>query len=385
MDLSRRAAPRRPPPPIDVSKARPLSTANITTSITRTGALRPSSHRESLSQRSRKDSRAFSITSDQARSHPDDSGSQPTRAPRKSWAYSRRSAHQHLAEPEVHSPVPRYYQDAEARLRLKEYLGSPKGFEDVLEHGYPPTFAEASTQAGQAPKIGALSPHHSRSSITRTTATANNDAPKFLRSDIISWFDNEDEGEDSDGNGENGEDTATIGARSALSEFDIDDYLEDQAERSSVEIGSPVTPRANEIAGPVRPASTRPASHRPPAAATRQGPSKGRPSASLCFDRPSDYSTPISPVSPAWPGARDMTLHMTLTRPELRGPAEQPYRGSAVSPPAQDGPTYRSTPTGKNASLIRQDAGYSAGHEPQRSRGRSRSIWKKMSLVGSRK
>lgn len=156
-----------------------------------------------------------------------------------------------------------YYQDPEARNKLRQYLASPQKFDEAVEFGFP------SNSAPTSPEFDHFKSHF--------RSTSNNDAQTFLRDDVISFIDRYDE--DSEG------------------------------ESSDAESESPVTPAdANDdvfryAAGTHSLFSSLDSSDLPP----------------LDF-KFRQCSLPQDPMA-----NREMTLRMTLTRPDLRAPEEELY------------------------------------------------------------
>lgn len=156
-----------------------------------------------------------------------------------------------------------YYQDPEARNKLRQYLASPQKFDEAVEFGFPSNSSPASPEFD-----------HVRSHFR---STSNNDAQTFLRDDVISFIDRYDE--DSD------------------------------AGSSDTDSESPVTPADanddvfNSTAGTHSLFSSLDSNDLPP----------------LDF-KFRQYSLPQDPMA-----NREMTLRMTLTRPDLRAPEEELY------------------------------------------------------------
>lgn len=265
------------------------------------------------------------------------------RPSRKSWANTRRAAARSSTDTitlQVSQAPLQYYQDPSTRLKLREYLGSPRGFDEALQHGFPSAMPTPDQDYGRA-SISTRATAQPRSSLASHRGGIN-DAQKFLRNEVLSWLDNSDDEEEED------VDEATEENRDDISErkvvfvpteesddaegFDIDNYLEhDQDDGSSPELASPITPHTADFIPLSRPKSARYTPHPLPAASMPISPRSPPPIqgdwplVNRVHDYPGAYSTPVSPSTPAWPAAREMTIRMTLTRPELRASDEQIY------------------------------------------------------------
>jgi hypothetical protein len=180
-----------------------------------------------------------------------------------------------------------HYQDPEARLKLRVYLASPQKFDEAIEFGFPsadvlssipaPTFAKDSHRAvsqGQpGPKVSQDSP-------------------------LVHTFLDIDDDDDDIITGTNGNET------------DDDDNLTMSSDQQSVaDPDSPKTPQPGEKASAgavaIRPVRVSSEAH-------------GGYLAQL--SKPSDGGYAQFPAS-----SRDMTLRMTLTRPDLRASEDQIY------------------------------------------------------------
>ncbi|RMZ66981.1 mucin [Pyrenophora seminiperda CCB06] len=177
----------------------------------------------------------------------------------------------HTPIPPVFDPEATYYQDPEARKKLRMYLASPQKFDEAIEFGFP------STSGSEG-----VTPHYQLPQITSHARKFSRDMHTFLRDGHLSFFDtsNENQGLESD-----------------------DDSVAD--------VNSPATPSSTNLSFRLhsRQFSTRKHSVESP--------------------------TP-SPVSVHGQLNREMTLRMTLTRPDLRADEDQLYgwQTSSSSPPS---------------------------------------------------
>lgn len=182
----------------------------------------------------------------------------------------RRSSH--TPTPPVYDPEATHYRDPEARKKLRTYLASPQKFDEAIEFGFPSTAGEDS-----------VTPHFQLPPIRSHSRKFSRDMQTFLRDGKLSFFEDKDIGNDNQGL-ESDEDS-------------VPDMLE-----------SPTTPSST---GHSFRSHARQISH-----------------SKLCNDD--------SPLSPLHPSAghlnREMTLRMTLTRPDLRADDDQLYGWQATSP-----------------------------------------------------
>lgn len=189
-----------------------------------------------------------------------------------------RSSHTPTPTPPVFDPEATHYRDPEARKKLRTYLASPQKFDEAIEFGFPSTATDDS-----------VTPHYQLPPITNHSRKFSRDMQTFLRDGKLSFF--EDIGTDNQG-------------------------LE--SDRDSVpDMESPTTPSSTGQSFRVH---------------SRQV------SQSKFFT--SDESSPLSPLHPgAGHMHREMTLRMTLTRPDLRADDDQLYGWQASSPkPVRDDP-----------------------------------------------
>ena len=162
-----------------------------------------------------------------------------------------------------------YYQDPEARLKLRVYLASPSKFDEALEFGFPSLESRENLQE--------RGPFYSRDHFTEPPPQT------FYDSETPSFFDN----------------------------------LESESDAESLPEDSPNTPSDTMFRNTHRLPTSKPVSsdtERPVAFASK---TRG------------EYIKPADPYSLA--GDREMTLRMTLTRPELRA-SESLLYGTADDP-----------------------------------------------------
>jgi hypothetical protein len=167
----------------------------------------------------------------------------------------------HTPTPPVFDPEATHYRDPEARKKLRTYLSSPQKFDEAIEFGFPSTAGNDS-----------VTPHYQLPPIASHSRKFSRDMQTFLRDGKLSFFEdlsNDNQGLESD-------------------------------EDSVPDMESPTTPSSTGHSFRVH---SRQISH-----------------SKLSTDDPS---------SPLYPGAghfnREMTLRMTLTRPDLRADDDQLY------------------------------------------------------------
>ncbi|KAF2013140.1 hypothetical protein BU24DRAFT_463962 [Aaosphaeria arxii CBS 175.79] len=197
----------------------------------------------------------------------------------------RRSSH--AAAAPVFDPEATHYRDPEARKKLRMFLASPQKFDEAVEFGFPATAGNIVPQPSyQLPPIATDAQHFSR------------DFQTFLRDDKMSFLDNEEDsdlGEDEEGPG------MVANGRSDSPKRTTENHTPDSDGDSLEDFDSPITPSS---IGPSFRVHTR-----------------GSPSHFSSLD-----STDLSPMH-LMNGRinREMTLRMTLTRPDLRADEEQLY------------------------------------------------------------
>ena len=205
----------------------------------------------------------------------------------------------------------KYYQDPEARLKLRVYLASPQNFDEAIEFGFP------SMEDTEDRVL-------SRPSLSRAHKTA--PCTTFLHDDMPSLFD-------------------------ALDDDDA------ESTTSLPERGAPYTPIDRVFKHETMLLS--------PSAAN-----SSRSSATL-FPRPTVRHNTSEPFAHLLAGSREMTLRMTLTRPELRADEKALYANTTGDDPLA---LEHLPPTKKEADIWDQ---------LPKERGTFKRIWKKMSGKGS--
>ena len=191
----------------------------------------------------------------------------------------------------------KYYQDPEARLKLRVYLASPQKFDEAIEFGFPSLDSKENVPSSRP----SLSKRHHTDSILHT----------FFNDDDPSIFNALDDGDDP----------------------------------SSPETDQPKTPSSAAFKYPYRLPPSNPKS----------------------FDSDNSCST-FDPYGNVLTGTREMTLRMTLTRPDLRKDDPPLYNVDSDPLALQDLPPI------KNSSDI---------WESQPKDGIVKKLWHKMSRKGS--
>jgi hypothetical protein len=182
----------------------------------------------------------------------------------------------HAPAPPVFDPEATHYRDPEARKKLRTYLASPQKFDEAIEFGFPSN-----------PDDDSITPHYQLPPITSHSRKFSRDMQTFLRDGKLSFF----------------EDIRT-------------DNQGLESDRDSVpDMESPTTPSST-------------------------GHSFRLHSRQISHSKFSSEDTPLSPLHPAGGNLnREMTLRMTLTRPDLRADDDQLYGWQASSPkPIKDDP-----------------------------------------------
>lgn len=202
-------------------------------------------------------------------------------------------------------PAAQYYQDPEARLKLRVYLASPQKFDEAIEFGFP---SMPTTTSSRRPSLSKYA--------SPLTATMTN--------------------------------TSNTGRQTFLSDADDDDaplYKEleliskDQSSVSTTEISSPNTPLDGDHQPFGRTISNTHPLYRLPLSSNPTSPSD------MPTNRPHVWHTVSEPpYAHGWAGDREMTLKMTLTRPDLREVDEMPTGPKVAEPlnwdelpPAEEG------------------------------------------------
>lgn len=172
----------------------------------------------------------------------------------------------------IFDPEAKHYMDPEARAKLRLYLASPQKFDEVLEFGFPSTSAELPSTPPESHPRHKLAPRQ-----------VNHDVLTFLQGDPVSFLDDAPEYTKYDSS-DSDEDTSTIG--------DGD---------------SPVTPRdGQDVSRYIR----------------RLPSSNGSSLDNTSFPLPCGRQTRYAE---AMAGNREMTLRVTLTRPDLRAADDELY------------------------------------------------------------
>jgi hypothetical protein len=174
-------------------------------------------------------------------------------------------APKHLPNDSISSidPNATHYQDPEARLKLRVYLASPQKFDEAIEFGFPSMdgMADGTDKENKAPK------RVSRDITGRKSHTTDRAQSSFLNDDTTSLFDDD---------------------------------------ASMVDPESPLTPLGIDLG--LRPRGVSP---------TYVKSGKTSPDFSHLVSKPTLVKQPES-YAQAMAGSREMTLRMTLTRPDLR-------------------------------------------------------------------
>ncbi|KAI9809075.1 MAG: hypothetical protein M1825_002364 [Sarcosagium campestre] len=162
-------------------------------------------------------------------------------------------------------PEAKYYQDPEARLKLRVYLASPQKFDEAIEFGFPSTYSAMSGAVSSQYPSSPRSPQspHSPRRPTLDSARSELEAQTFL------------------------DDNASM--------------LEEADDTSVGDIDLPLTPCESE-----------------PTLRPEQFPSVPGPVFSRQSSEHSSRLRLADSYAHAWAGSREMTLRMTLTRPDLR-------------------------------------------------------------------
>lgn len=182
-------------------------------------------------------------------------------------------------------PEAKYYQDPEARMKLRLYLASPQKFDEAIEFGFPATSGPTNVTSMDTARP------------TTDSRKISHDVQTFLKDDKVSFLeDNDEEGEP-----------------------DTDD-------ESMGELDSPITP--SDPAIPFRYNTTR-----FPSSNFSSLDSAGLPSMHPMHGRSKTQDL----YAQAMTGNREMTLRMTLTRPDLRADEDllygwQGHRGGKDDP-----------------------------------------------------
>lgn len=167
--------------------------------------------------------------------------------------------HTHRRSIPVIDPAAKHYRDPEARLKLRVYLASPQKFDEAIEFGFPSLENKENSSPSRVKSAGDGRRNHYNATSTHT----------FLNDDGGSLW------EDDRG--------------------DVD-------EASIPDLDAPETPSDAAF----KPIHRLPSSWKP------------NPTDSSCHVRPQTTPKASDPYAQALTGSREMTLRMTLTRPDLR-------------------------------------------------------------------
>lgn len=206
----------------------------------------------------------------------------------------------------------KYYQDPKARLKLRVYLASPQNFDEAIEFGFP------SMEDTEYRPL-------SRPSLSRAHKTA--PCKTFLHDDIPSLFDALDDDDDA-------ESTTSLPERDA-----------------------PYTPMDSVF--------NHDAALLSPSVATSSG------SSSTLFPKSTVRHHTSEPFAQLLAGSREMTLRMTLTRPDLRADEKALYANTTGDDPLA---LEHLPPTKKEADIWDQ---------LPKERGTLKKFWKRVSGKGS--
>jgi hypothetical protein len=194
-------------------------------------------------------------------------------------------APKHVANESVSSidPNATHYQDPEARLKLRVYLASPQKFDEAIEFGFPSINGVADGDKENKP------PKRMSKDLARVKKSFSTEK-SFLNDDNASLFEDD------------------------VSMNDPD---------------SPITPMYTEMG--LRPQA------RPLTTPVTRGSKTSSDFTHLGINKPTLVKQPES-YAQAMAGSREMTLRMTLTRPDLRADETQIYGWQATKSPLRDTP-----------------------------------------------
>ncbi|MCJ1355860.1 MAG: hypothetical protein MMC33_005852 [Icmadophila ericetorum] len=210
-------------------------------------------------------------------------------------------------------PAAQYYQDPEARLKLRVYLASPQKFDEAIEFGFP---SMPTTTSSRRPSLSKYA-----SPLTTTMTNISNTGRQTFLSDAD-------------------DDDAPL-----YKELEL--ISKDQSSVSTTELPSPQTPLDGDHQPFGRTISNIHPLHRLPLASNPVSPED----MPMPTKRPHVWHT-ISepPYAYGWAGDREMTLKMTLTRPDLREVEEMPTGPKVADPlnwdelpPAEEGDIWTKT------------------------------------------
>jgi hypothetical protein len=192
-------------------------------------------------------------------------------------------APKHVANESVSSidPNAAHYQDPEARLKLRVYLASPQKFDEAIEFGFPSINGAADGDKENKP------PKRASKDLAMVKKSFSTEK-SFLNDDNASLFEDD------------------------VSMNDPD---------------SPITPLCAEVGFRPQP--------RVSMTPVTRGSKTSSDSTHLCISKPTLVKQPES-YAQAMAGNREMTLRMTLTRPDLRADETQIYGWQATKSPLRD-------------------------------------------------
>lgn len=181
-------------------------------------------------------------------------------------------------------PGAAHYQDPEARLKLRVYLASPQKFDEAIEFGFP-----AADAVDTPPRV-----QHRRTVLRKRQSRRHLDDDTDTMHTFLDDGDDDDEDEDEDRDADADEEY----------EDDLSQYDDDDASSIS-DLDSPKTPQLGGLTPP-------PGHHRP----TRVSTDPLHQAAVRGIKPQMPVNDSLYAAIPA--SSREMTLRMTLTRPDLR-------------------------------------------------------------------
>jgi hypothetical protein len=208
----------------------------------------------------------------------------------------------------VIDPDALYYQSPEARTKLRQYLASPQKFDEALTYGFP---------AVQSP-ITTASTQDDEKSLKSPMSTSNNDAQAFLQSDSIDFLDKSEVDEVSSGTTTSDNDTDSPATP------DDPDWTWRTSKYNRLSIFGGINTDSmpsldlkfqTESLGFGKYASARDRATSPVYSSSANSMS------TACLPSPGLLSPMASPLLMN----REMTLRMTLTRPDLRANDDELY------------------------------------------------------------
>ncbi|MCJ1268821.1 hypothetical protein MMC22_008709 [Lobaria immixta] len=191
----------------------------------------------------------------------------------------------------------RHYQDPEARLKLRVYLASPQKFDEALEFGFPALLQAQETSILEAKETSLLQAKEIHIAPRRPSPSKqHHTAPS-----AFTWYHNNPSADSLDSDS----DTTSLPQTPCTPAF-----------HSTSPPQTPCTPPFREpySPSPHSPSTHSPSLHSPPP----------RNTTSTDTDALHPRKPPVKPYTHVLSGSREMTLRMTLTRPDLRKDDEQP-------------------------------------------------------------